>query len=260
MAEQLKTAEEYFEDLESNLEELNQSLRTTKDTDELLKLLAKNQILQSYILKESLKFSLPKQVAHLINLPPYSVINIPLDDTYTSEEPYELEMPGDTITAATDGSLAGIEMALDTPINGWIPLDYFNPYKYWATFQKIYLTWAAQSGKTLYLHIGRDAGAETNPQIISTIVSASPSFCYNQVSVGTTAVQLRSTSFLCHFGALIKADNDNASDVYIGDEYVTTSNGLRLAAGEGMTIEIDNVSRLYAVASAASQKVLYVGV
>jgi len=258
MAEQVKTAEEYFEGLKEKLAELDNSLKTAKDTDALLKLLAETQILQSHILKENLKFALPKQVAHLVNLPPYSIVKIPLDDA--PDEPYELKMPGDTITAATDGSLAGIEMALDTPVNGWIPLDYFNPYKYWATFQTIYLKWSAQSGKTLWLHIGRDAGAEANNQVLATIVSASPSFVYNQVDVGTTAVQLRSASFLCHFGAMVKADNDNSSDVYVGDSDVTTSNGLRLVAGESITIEVADVSRLYAVANAASQKVIYVGV
>ena len=74
-----------------------------------------------------------------------------------------------------------------------------------------------------------------------------------QVIVGTTAVQLPNIS--CR-SVIVKADDDNSGDVYIGfSDKVSTSNGFRLKAGQGIELAIDNLSKIWLVATADNQKV-----
>ena len=85
--------------------------------------------------------------------------------------------------------------------------------------------------------------------------------------IGTTAVQLTTvvlgeTVFLKR-GVLIKAASTNTGVVYIGHTNVTANSadltdGMPVAAGESVTIEIDEPSKLYVIASAAGQKVYWV--
>jgi len=84
---------------------------------------------------------------------------------------------------------------------------------------------------------------------------------YTQVTVGTTSTRLTSVDTHLMRGVLIKADNDNTGNVYVGGvPSVTTSNGFRLAAGEGVLIEIDNANKVYMIADASNQKVHVIGV
>ena len=62
-------------------------------------------------------------------------------------------------------------------------------------------------------------------------------------------------------GVTIKADNDNAGTVYIGNnENITSSNGFRLQAAESQNIEIDDLAKVFAFGSQASQKLYWLGV
>ena len=92
-------------------------------------------------------------------------------------------------------------------------------------------------------------------------VAAQPSFGSGQTTVGTTAVQLTSESIPTERGVLIKADDDNTGNVYIGkDNTVSTTTGFRLNAGQGITIEVDDASKIWLVADAGSQKVHWIAV
>ena len=90
--------------------------------------------------------------------------------------------------------------------------------------------------------------------------SASGVFRHGQQTVGTSAVQLTSTAHIVVFGVLVKADNGNTGNVYVGWKGVTTSTGFRLSAGEGIFIEVDNPTKVYLIADADNQKVYWVGV
>jgi len=80
----------------------------------------------------------------------------------------------------------------------------------------------------------------------------------NQVTVGTSAVQITATSTPIKT-VTVKADNDNAGNVYVGfSSGVTTGNGFRLAAGEAITIPIDDLSKIWLIADAADQLVHYI--
>jgi len=99
--------------------------------------------------------------------------------------------------------------------------------------------------------------ADKDRKIISRVSST---INYGQVTVGTTAVQLTSTSTPLNFGIVVKADPDNTGNVYVGDSSVSTTNGYLLTPGEGIAFEIDDVSKVYVVADTDNQKVYWIGV
>jgi len=105
---------------------------------------------------------------------------------------------------------------------------------------------------------GKITKCDTDNTTVSKRVS--DSFSHGQVDVGTSAVQLTSSSTPCKFGVVIKADDDNSGNVYIGGSGVTTSNGFRLKAGQGISFEIDDASKVYAIADSTGQKVHWIAV
>lgn len=96
---------------------------------------------------------------------PYELINgdngISLTAARTDAE---FVIEGDTLSWATDGELAGITVRFNNKANHAIPLHLFTNWK--TQFYKIYLTHTAQSGKVLYLAVGRESSAETSAQSV----------------------------------------------------------------------------------------------
>jgi hypothetical protein len=92
---------------------------------------------------------------------PYEMLGGPNGiDLTTGQTDKEYHIEGDAITAATDGTLDGIYVKLnDKEKSQPIPIKYFNPFTSPVGFNYLYLTWAAQPGKRLYMLIGREAGA-----------------------------------------------------------------------------------------------------
>jgi len=95
---------------------------------------------------------------------------------------------------------------------------------------------------------------------VSVIERVKTSFSYGQTTVGTTAVQLTTTTTSLSFGVLVKADQNNTGNVYVGDSSVSTTNGFKLSPGQAIEIEIDDASKIYVIADAADQKVYWFGV
>jgi len=95
-------------------------------------------------------------------LPFYNVREFLLDTARTDEE---VQISGDLLVAWTDGTLIGCKVKLEQGTEDAIPLDKFNPVTYPRGWSKFYLTTTAQSGKILYLFVGRAAGAETSPEL-----------------------------------------------------------------------------------------------
>jgi len=89
---------------------------------------------------------------------PYEVRAFAMDSARADEK---IEIEGDQLTAqvSTGGTLSGVKIRFNMPTADQVPMDMFNPWK--QQFYTIYLTHTAQSGKTLYLAIGREAAAET---------------------------------------------------------------------------------------------------
>jgi hypothetical protein len=61
-------------------------------------------------------------------------------------------------------------------------------------------------------------------------------------------------------GVLIKSDNENAGEIYIGDSYVLTTTGIKLIHDDWISVESADITNIYAIASMNSQKLYYMGV
>ena len=103
------------------------------------------------------------------------------------------------------------------------------------------------------------AGKPINPATEDTLV-AQPDFAHGQTTVGTIETQLITISTPCKKGVLVKALSTNTGVVYIGKSGVATTSGYELTAGEAVTIEVDNVNKVFGIADTAGQKVSWVGV
>lgn len=76
-----------------------------------------------------------------------------------------------------------------------------------------------------------------------------------QATVGTTAAQYTASATPVTSMPILKADPSNTGVVYVGTSSgVTTANGFALAAGDAVPIPIDDLSKIWAIASVASQK------
>jgi hypothetical protein len=59
---------------------------------------------------------------------------------------------------------------------------------------------------------------------------------------------------------LLRADPSNADTIYIGSSgSVTTGNGYPLAPGETLSLEIDDIQKVYAISGTAAQTLAYIG-
>lgn len=261
-----KDYQEYLNQIKERANLLEQLSAGASGLDERIDVSNRLLIETVRLLGEGLKVQLPAPTPPFPGIVPYNVRRLELDTARTTSDPEEVQVPGDIITFYTDGTLSGLQLALDSPSNDWVPIiEFGNPYRYPAKFQKFYLSWTAQPGRYLRVHIGREAGAEAGSaeavtHIITTSLETRGIFAHDQVAVGVAAVRLSATSFPLWFGVTVKADDDNAGDVYIGDSGVTVLNGFRLAAAAAVTLEVNNVDIVYAIGSAAGQEVQYVGV
>ena len=255
------TYEEYLNEIRAKVNLVERMMDSASGLDERLDISNRLLIETVKLLSEGLKLQLPSVPRAFPGLPPYSVRKFELDVAKTKDNPEEVQLPGDALTFYTNGSYSGIEFALDSPTNDWIPvIEFGNPYRYPAVFKKIYLSWTAQADKYLRVHVGREAGAAAESQITIGIQETLPDFVHGQTDVGTTVVQLQSTSFSLKLGAVVKADDDNTGNIYVGESGVTTSTGFRLDTAQGLVIEIDNINKIYCISDVASQKVHYIGV
>lgn len=100
---------------------------------------------------------------------------------------------------------------------------------------------------------------KTTDQVVDIGETVRTTFDHGRNSnIDQTAVQITTVSVLTRYGVLIKASNANSGIIYIGNSDVTkdsadATDGFQLAAGETITIEIDNVNKIYAIGSADNQ-------
>ncbi len=154
-----RTAEEYKRYID---EKLNWLERTTDKVTSLDQRVDTSNLLLMEILKNT---SVGVEIQLPTGFPSYNIRKYELDTVRTSPG-QEVSIPGDIITAFTDGTLVGTYVRFDEPTNDAIPLSEFNPYYYPATFKKFFLETTAQPGKYLRLHIGR-GGAEAEVDVSS---------------------------------------------------------------------------------------------
>lgn len=80
--------------------------------------------------------------------------------------------------------------------------------------------------------------------------------------IDQTAEVLTATSFQPKFGIYIKAEADNANNVFVGlNNTLTINNGFRLDAGEEVFIPFSgDVATLYVIADADNQAVSFLAI
>ena len=81
--------------------------------------------------------------------------------------------------------------------------------------------------------------------------------------IDTTAETLKPNEVALVFGILVKAHKDNAGIVYVGPKGVTAdtepaTDGYPLYAGDAVFIEIDNLIKVYVIASEANQQASFI--
>lgn len=82
-------------------------------------------------------------------------------------------------------------------------------------------------------------------------------------AIGTTAVALVSAPRRAARGVQLKAAAGNTANVFVGGAGVTAgtldaTDGLPLAAGEGLMIPVDDASKIFLRAASGSQKVFFI--
>ena len=86
-------------------------------------------------------------------------------------------------------------------------------------------------------------------------------FLHDTVTLEEHPEPLKKAEFPLKQGVTVKADNDNAGTVYVGNnDNITPSNGFRLQAAESVIIEIDDLAKVFAFGSQANQKIYWLGV
>lgn len=99
---------------------------------------------------------------------------------------------------------------------------------------------------------------------VKQIANIQDTFLNGSKSVGTSAVQVIVTSRPTSSGVLLKAGSGNSGKVYVGSnsditiDSSPTTDGFELGAGEAILIEVDNVNKVYAIASALAQKLYWI--
>ncbi len=81
-------------------------------------------------------------------------------------------------------------------------------------------------------------------------------------NIGTSQVQLTTTTRDLSRGVRIKAAAGNSGTVYVGNTGVTAgaadaTDGFPLAVGDELPVKIDDPTKVYLIASAAGQKVFW---
>jgi len=99
----------------------------------------------------------------------------------------------------------------------------------------------------------------TNP---APVLPRSATIIYNNaetVAAAGTAVQLSTTSIVI-LSITIKANNGNANNIYVGDINVAAANGFELGPGESISMNIDNVNKVWIDAAANGDGVTYIAI
>lgn len=263
------TAAEYFAQLKERLSWLERATDAATGLDERIDITNRLLIEAVRLLTEGLTIQIPEISPVFPPLPVspiesrYNILKYLLDEAREAPGD-EIDVPGDTITAYSDGSLVGIYVRLDSPTNDAIPLNEFNPYRYRAKFDKFWLETPAQAGRYLRLHVGRQAGAEaaaTPPPLHS---PNKPNVITGQkdVTAAGSPEQLDDLAIPDGFGVTIIAKTGNTGYIYLGaTEADCASSSSRfdgLSAGLAVSLKIENLNKVWVDASVNGEGVSWI--
>jgi len=88
---------------------------------------------------------------------------------------------------------------------------------------------------------------------------ANGSGLYGQASVNNSASAINASTSTVSHGVAVKALSSNTDTVWIGFDVSTAAGtGLELNPGEGVTLKIDQLAKVFAFAATGTQKISYV--
>lgn len=77
----------------------------------------------------------------------------------------EFQVDGDILVATTDGTLDGVTVRFNSKSADPIPVKFLNEFEIPVSFNRIWVTHTVQTGKTLYLLLGREGALKAKPQV-----------------------------------------------------------------------------------------------
>jgi len=88
-----------------------------------------------------------------------------------------------------------------------------------------------------------------------------PTAAFNDTdTIGATETQLNGgTAQAVERGVTVQADNTNTESVFVGVSGVTLGIGIELTSGESFPIEIDDISKVYAICASGGQSLRWFG-
>ena len=98
---------------------------------------------------------------------------------------------------------------------------------------------------------------------VDIVTDLAPKFSTGSKAVGGTAVQLLPVAMKVIKGVQLKADAANTGIIYVGyNPSVTaaaadTTDGFPISAGEGIFVPVEDITRIYVIASAAAQEIYW---
>jgi len=129
----------------------------------------------------------------------------------------ELNVVGDNFAVATDGTLVGVKIRLNSLNGDQIPLYLFNPYHAPTGFSKLFITAPAQTGKKLVIHVSTGVRNQAWPiQSYRTLNLDAISTAGVTLTVAGTAEALPDVDVPEGHVALITAKYTNTGRIYFG--------------------------------------------
>lgn len=155
----------------------------------------------------------------------------------TARTDAEFTIEGDTMSWATNGTLEGVAIRFNHKDTDPIPCDLFKDWK--EQFFKIYVTHTAQSGKKLYLAVGREAAATGTSQTIYTELKNKVSAVLDSTTtnLGDGATYTGTAFSVEEYGQImISVYSNRAGTLYVdqsmdGTNYDITESAAYVAAG-----------------------------
>lgn len=99
------------------------------------------------------------------------------------------------------------------------------------------------------------SGGDLVPSVGVDVIKQPGDYATAQVTVGTSQAQLTATSTPVITTPIVKAQGDNTGIVYVIKQGAAITTGIPISAGEAVTVPVDNLNKIYLIASASGQKV-----
>lgn len=179
-------------------------------------------------------------------------ITIPLDNEVARTSAYRIGFPFKSlyVAQATDANVT-VNFVPDSNdiYQDAVPLSNKDSLTFDTAKGEAYLYWGAQPAKTITLCFFIRGQFKSGSYLTQAIGSSASSLTLrNPVTVNTSATLVASSNATRTAMTLY---NSGATDCYIGNSTVTTSNGILLASGERVKIT-QNISAYYAIVSAGT--------